>query len=72
MEGKQFTVTNAMWVRTAIMAYVDGDHSLSSIIGVIETADDAEAARRFLDELEGFGDPERREHLRRRLEAEAA
>lgn len=54
------------------MSYLDGEHTLSWIVGVIEAAGDAEAARQFLDELDGYGDPERREDLRRRLEEEAA
>ena len=72
MDGKPIDETDAMWVRKSIMAYLDGEHNLSWIVGVIETAGDAEAAQHFLDELGGYGDPERREGLRRRLEAEAA
>lgn len=72
MDDKPLDMTNAMWARRSILAYLDGEHTLSWIVGVIEAAGDAEAARQFLDELVGYGDPERRYDLRRRLEAEAA
>ena len=71
MEGKPIDETDAMWARKAIMAYLDGEHNLSWIVGVIQAACDAEVAPQFLDELDGYGDPERRENLRRRLESEA-
>jgi hypothetical protein len=71
MDGKA-AVSTAKSTRQSIMAYLDGEHNLSWIVGVIEAAGDAEAAQHFLDELGGYGDPQRRESLRRRLVAEAA
>lgn len=72
MAGKLPDVIDARWARKSIMAYLDGEHDLSSILGVIQSAGDAKEAQRFLDDLVGYGDPERREQLRRRLQAEAA
>ena len=72
MEGKRMDVQQAMWTRKAILTYLNGEESLSWVLGAIESANDWEAAHHFLRELGGYGDPQRREMLRRRLEAEAA
>ena len=72
MDDNPLDEADAMWTRNAIKAYLDGEHNLSWIIGVIEAADDVEAARIFLGEMVGYGDAERRDDLRRRLEVEGA
>ncbi len=72
MKDQQLDATGALWTRKAILAYLDGEHNLSWIVGVIESAGDTDVARQFLDDLSGYGDPERRYSLRRRLDAYAA
>ena len=72
MEAKPIDVKQAMWTRKAILDYLNGQANLNWVLGEIESAGDWEAAQHFLRELGRYGDPQRREDLCRRLNAEAA
>ena len=72
MESKPIDVKQAMWTRKAILDYLNGHADLSWVLGEIESANDWDAAEHFLRDLGAYGDPQRREDLRRRLTAEAA
>ena len=68
MDARPIAISNARWTRQSIMAFLEGEQNLSWIVSVIQTTGDAESARQFVSELSGFGDPERRDSLLRRLE----
>ena len=68
MDGMPISISDARRTRQSIMAFLDGEQNLNWIVGVIQNNGDAESARQFLYELSGFGDPERRDSLLRRLE----
>ena len=50
------------------MAYLEGQQDLAWILSVIDASGDHVSARRFVEEMQGFGDPRRRERLMCRLE----
>ena len=58
-----------MQTRNAILTYLRGEEDLTSVLGAIEAAGGREAVWHFVRDLDGYGDPQRRENLRRRLEA---
>ncbi len=68
MDGRN-VVPMARSTRQSIMAYLDGEQTLDSILRVIDVGDDPEALCQFVDDLKGYGDPERRDQLLRRLAA---
>ena len=70
MDFRPVPAARARWTRKSIISYLEGEQDLTWIIGVIQTSGDPDSARRFLDELRGFGDPDRRDGLVRRLEAD--
>lgn len=69
MDGKPVDIRTAMQTRSAILTYLRGEEDLTSVLGAIEAAGDREAVWHFVRDLDGYGDPQRRESLRRRLEA---
>lgn len=69
MDGKPVDIRTAMQTRKAILTYLRGEEELTSVLGAIEAAGDREAVQHFVRDLDGYGDPQRRESLRRRLEA---
>lgn len=72
MDGKPLDIRAAMETRNAILTYLRGEESLSTVLRSIETAGDLEAARHFLRDLDGYGDADLHASLRRYLEAQAA
>ncbi len=72
MDGKPVDIRAAMSTRNAILTYLRGEEDLVSVLGMIESEGDIEAAQHFVRDLDGYGDAQRRESLRRRLEADAA
>ena len=71
MDGRS-AVSTTKSTRQSIMAYLDGHETLDWILSVINAGGDQESLRQFVRDLNGYGDPKRRENLLRRLEAEAA
>ncbi len=69
MEAKSPDIRLAMQTRNAILTYLRGEQDLMAVMGAIEAAGDHEAVWHFVRDLDGYGDPQRRESLRRRLEA---
>jgi len=61
-------VPNARATRQSILSYLEGHLDLERILNVIGASGDFDAARRFVEEMQGFGDPTRRERLLCRLE----
>jgi hypothetical protein len=72
MDGKPVDIRTAMQTRNAILTYLRGEESLVAVLRAIETTGDLEAARHFIRDLDGYGDADLRESLRRHLEAQAA
>ena len=72
MDGKLVDIRTAMSTRNAILTYLRGEEDLIAVLAMIRSAGDFEAAQHFIRDLEGYGDPQRRESLRRRLDADAA
>lgn len=72
MDGKPLDISTAMRTRNAILTYLRGEESLTTVLRAIEDAGDLEAARHFIRDLEGYGNVDLHENLRRRLEAQAA
>ena len=72
MEPIAADLANARWTRKSILSYLDGEQNLPWILRVIEANGDVESARHFLEDLIGYGHPERREQLIRRLKHDAA
>jgi hypothetical protein len=62
-------VFNAKSTRQSIMAFLDGEQTLDWILSVIDCGGDLDALHQFVRDLKGYGDPERRDQLLRRLEA---
>ena len=54
------------------MTYLRGEEDLAAVLGMIAATGNVEAVQHFIRDLEGYGDPQRHESLRRRLEAAAA
>ncbi len=69
MDGKPVDIRTAMNTRSAILTFLRGEEDLNAVLGAISATGDFEAAQHFVRDLDGYGDPERRESLRRRLEA---
>ena len=72
MDGKRQDPNNAMWTRKAVLAYLNGEESLSWVLNVIEDGRNVDTAWYVLRDLHGYGDPERRRKLRHQLEARTA
>ena len=72
MDGKPIDIRAAMLTRNVILTYLRGEETLSAVLGAIEATGDLESAQHFVRDLDGYGDPQRRESLRRHLEANAA
>lgn len=69
MDGNAVDVRGAMGTRMAILNYLRGEESLDFVLGFIESAETWEAARHFMRDLDGYGDPKKRESLSRLLQA---
>ncbi len=69
MDVKPVDIRIAMQTRNAILTYLRGEQDLMAVLGAIEAVGDREAVWHFVRDLDGYGDPQRRERLRRRLEA---
>lgn len=63
MDGNSVDVRGAMGTRVAILNYLRGEGSLDALLGFIESAGAWEAAQHFIRDLDGYGDPNRRESL---------
>jgi len=72
MHGKSVDLNNAMWVCKAILAYLNGEESLGWVLSVIDDGDNWTGAQQFVRDLHDYGDPERCNILRRRLDSNAA
>ena len=69
MDVKPVDIRIAMQTRNAILTYLRGEQDLMAVLGVIEAGGDREAVWHFVRDLDGYGDPQRRESLCRCLEA---
>lgn len=62
-------VVSGRSTRQSIMAFLDGQQTLDWVLDVIGNGGDLESLRNFVQELKGYGDPERHDQLLRRLDA---
>lgn len=62
-------VASARSTRQSIMAFLDGEQTLDWILSVIGSGADLDSLHQFVRDLKGYGDPDRRDQLLRRLEA---
>ncbi len=58
---------NARGTRQSILAYLAGQQNLAWILSVIDASGEWEAARRLVEDLQGYGDSQRRDALLARL-----